>query len=279
MLAAKRARTKSRELAPRVLLLVALAAFLCAGCTAAAPMAQPVRLSLHLDQDTYRIGEPVTALVRLHNASDETLLVPRFDRANLHFLVGNKGGATRVRREPVASREELPRPREAEPGAELLRRFLFTRLTEKEGEYGLIASVQEVAVGREILPAPVYSTPAAYSVERPVALRRDRNGMILKAQALELAGDAANGRALRSRAVLIPLGKTGLFTWVVLMWGEGEDGERERVVQVNPYTGRAEPLSVELPPALVSGADGAAAAAGPAEEVQLRQGGSTRGVR
>ena len=90
------------------------------------------------------------------------------------------------------------------------------------------------------LPETLYSEAVPFRVVQPTALRRDpTNGLILKAQALELAERTVEGKVKAKRAVLVPLEKTGLYTWVVLFRTAPPDGpEKQYAVQVSPYTGK-----------------------------------------
>jgi len=221
----------------------------------------PLEVIVSLDREVYRIGETLVATVRLENTGRHPLDVPRFDHQTLKFLCGSKDMDVRLRREPVHSRLVAPEPRRIEPGEGIVRRFVFTRLTAEAGEYILLVSFKGAALRGEWIQLWVYGKPATFRVTEPVALKRDpSNGLILKAQAVELAKRGAGGKVKAARGVLVPLGKTGLYTWVVMLRvEESKGGERTDWVQVNPYTGQVKPLELkDAKGALKSGGRGGA---------------------
>ena len=142
----------------------------------------------------------------------------------------------------------VPEPQEIAPGRSLMGRFLFIRLTEEEGNYALLASFEGVISEGEAFVDRVYAQAVPFRVDPPVALERDRaNGLVLKAQAIELARREAKGEVKANRALLVPLDETGLYTWVVMLRTAPSDGlEEQYAVQVSPYTGRVTPLELDL---------------------------------
>ncbi|MFP4057345.1 MAG: hypothetical protein ACLF0G_10795 [Candidatus Brocadiia bacterium] len=226
---------------------LALLAAVVAGCGPRRGAAPPLALSASLDREQYAVGEPLVVALRLENRGRRAVELPQFTHQAVKFLYGcTERGAPRIIRQPVHSRQVAPQPRHLEPGESLRRRFLFTRLTDEPGEYALLAGFKGAVVGGTWTDQRVYAQPVAYRVGEQVALRRDpTSGMLLKAQAVELARREGEGEVANARGVLVPLGETGLYTWVVLLEVRGEDGERRRVVQVNPYSGRVEPLPLK----------------------------------
>jgi hypothetical protein len=260
----------------------ALVGFLCvaaSGC-ASTPVAPALVLRAFLGQETYRIGEPLTATVSLLNQGAESVSVARFDQDVLTFCNVKKGLGVPIRREPVHSRSVKPVSLDVEPGRSIARRFLFTRLTVEEGEYGLQASLKGAVSASGVVGPSVRAEPVFYSVVPPVALDRDpNNGLILKAQATTLAKGVAPGKVAASRTVLMPLGESGLYAWVVVMRVVLPEGaEQECVVQVNAYTGRAERLDLEEGSKVVSD-DLAGLAAPPAMPPTLENAATAQGAQ
>jgi hypothetical protein len=209
----------------------------------------PVELSVTLNQKTYRTGDALVAEVTLKNSGREVVDVPRFDASSLRFMQGEKGLHARVIRDPVYSKTMTPRSYTVQPGKAASRRFVFTRATQKPGSYALLVSLKRAIVGGELQRAPVYGSSEPYTVTEEVALERDpSNGLILKDQAIAIAKAEAPGRATRARAVLMPLGETGLFTWVVAMRIEEGEKAYTHTVQVDPYVGRVRPLKMKESP-------------------------------
>jgi hypothetical protein len=92
-----------------------------------------------------------------------------------------------------------------------------------------------------------HTGPVPFEVLAEEGLRRDpADGFILEEQAIALALAEAPKGTMQSRAVLIPLGDTGLFTWTVLFRVQPKEGPaRVEAVSVDPYVGRVRPLALE----------------------------------
>jgi hypothetical protein len=229
-------------------LLSLLAGVLGAGCASQAVTTPPVELSVTLDRSTYRIGDAVVATVALKNTSPDMLDLPQFDARVLDFKYGQSGLYPRIHRAPVTSKDVVPRPRQVEPSGAVARRFVFTRLTEEEGKYVVLATFKGgVIADGELIPQSIYAKPAAFEVTEEVGLERDRaDGLIRKAQAIEIVKAQLGGQGTQFRAVLVPLGKSGLVTWVVMFRFQTPDGqEGRRVVQVDPYLGKVRSLKAK----------------------------------
>ena len=238
-------------------MLVCLALQGCASTDAAREA--PLELSVTLNRADYRIGDPLIATVTLENKAEKPMDVPRFDVQSARFMTGEKGLHVRVHREPVHSKTILPVPHRMEPTRSVTRSFVLTRVTMDPGEFALMASFKGVIVDGEYVRKSVYAAPRTYKVGREVAFRRDRgNGLILKEQAEELARANAKGEVKKTRAVLMPLGDTGLFTWIVMVRAAENGGERSYAVEVNPYLGSVKPV-------VSKGEKSAAPALGPAD--------------
>jgi len=271
--------------ARRVFLSVlSFAAAVAVGCVTSSTVSElPLVLSVSLDREQYDVGEPVVVTVGLENRGRRAVDVPRFDAQSLKFMAGLKGVNTRVYREPVASAEVEPQGRQVKPGEAATRQFLFTRLSEQEGEYALLVSLKGIVVKGELLDDVLYATPVPFRVTSRVSLRRDPvNGMILKEQAVEIARKSVVGEVKETRAVLVPLGDSGLFTWLVMLRAQTSDGKEKRsVIQVDPYTGRVRPLELKQPAEGAPG--GRESGAAPAEkaapaETNEGDGGAREGV-
>lgn len=223
-----------------------------AGCASTPPSASGLALRVSVDREEYRIGDPLVAKVRLHNKTSYVVDVPRFDAHSLKFMYGKKDSHARIRREPVYSRAIAPWPRTIRPGGSISRRFVFTRITVEEGEYALLVSFKGAIADKTVLDETVYSVPARFRVSGEIGLKRDKvNGLVLKAQAIDLAKAKAGGEVTFARAVLLGLGKSGLFTWVVMLTEKRPQGRiRKYAVQVDAYTGRVRPLELKGEPSV-----------------------------
>lgn len=250
---ARSVRTGGTPCRPIALASSVFVCVLIAGC-ASAPTASDLVLGVSVDRAEYRIGDPLVATVRLQNMSEHTMDVPRFGNASLKFTYGKKGLNARIRREPVYSRAIAAQPRTVEPGGWITRRFLFTRITVEEGQYALLASFKGAIAGKTMIEEPIYSEPAEFRVGKEIALKRDKaNGLILKAQAVDLAKAQATGEVTFARAVLVELGRSSLFTWVVMLTETRPKGPAwKHAVQVDAYTGRVRPLELKDKPSMAA---------------------------
>jgi len=208
------------------------------GC--ATTPAEPAAVRIELDKETYRIGEPLVMTVHVENRTDRRMVLPRLDGQAVTFMMGEKGLNPRVKQEPVQPQRIMSEPREVPPRGETSRRFLFTRMTMREGEYVAFAQLKGVVVGKKLWEGTFFAAPVPYVVSGEVAFRRDQSsGLILKEQAEEIARREARGRVEAVRPVLVPLGDSGLYAWVVLIAEVQPDGTlRRQMVRVDPYTGR-----------------------------------------
>jgi hypothetical protein len=242
--------TRCRQIATASSVFICL---LIIGC-ASAPTASDLALAVSVDRATYRIGDPLVATVYLENKAARAVEAPRFDTHSLKFTYGKKGLNARIRREPVHSRAIAAQARTVEPGGRITRRFLFTRITVEEGEYALLASFKGAVADEAMIEGTVYSKPAGFRVGKEIGLKRDKvNGLILKAQAIDLAKAKAGGDVTYARAVLMDLGKSGLFTWVVMLTETRPNGPvRKHAVQVDAYTGRVKSLELKDKPSMAA---------------------------
>ena len=239
---------------------VVLVCLLAAGCGSTQVGASSLRLAADMDQTQYRIGDPVVVTVALENRDKRAVVVPRFDKSVLRFVYADRETGMQIESDPVSSKLVAPVPVELRSGW-TSRRFLFTRMTGKEGQYALLVTFKASPDGAMIGPA-AHAPPEVFSVTGPVSLRRDpANGMILKAQALELAEAQVRSQGaniIASRAVLQPADKTcdtGLYTWIVLLKAALPDAtERDYAFEVDAYRGRAR-RALDLSPPDTGGAE------------------------
>jgi hypothetical protein len=196
------------------------------------------------------MGDPLIATVQLKNETPADIVVPKFGVGPLKFMYGKKGLNARIQRDPVHSPSVPPRPRRIKPGAALTRQFLFTRITMEAGEHVLFVSFKGATGKGEFIEETAFSVPVPYRVTAQVGLKRDKvSGLILKAQAVELAKAQATGRVTFARPVLVEIEKSGLYTWVVMLTEQHpKAGERKYAVRVDAYSGKVAPLELKGQP-------------------------------
>ena len=224
-----------------------------AGCSTVSvkPTAAPAKVTLSLDAERYQIGEPVWATVEVENRTRRPLVLPALDNTTLTFYWGQPGTAERRRRWPVLPRGAAPEPRQVAPGKSERRRFLFTGLTGQPGQWGMMAALAGCISDDKQVAAcePYYSAPVWHEVTDQVRFRRDPySGIITRQQAIELArAEGGAGPAAQAKAVLVPLGESGLVTWVVFLERPEPPGKTQ-ALEVNPYSGVVRPLRTgEIP--------------------------------
>jgi len=204
---------------------------------------RPVELAVTLDRAEYNTGDAMIATVTLTNKGEVAMDVPRFDYRSVRFMIGEKGLHARMHRTPVHSKRIMASPRQMEPSGSVSRAFVFTRTTTNAGDFALMASFKGLIIDGNYIRDSIYAAPQTYKVKKHVALRRDPgNGLILKEQAVHLAKGEAKGEVKKARAVLMPLGETGLFTWIVMLRVAESGAERSYAVEVNPYLGGVKPV-------------------------------------
>ncbi|MFO7900684.1 MAG: hypothetical protein R6V58_16690 [Planctomycetota bacterium] len=237
----ERERVKENEMrtAGRLVLLLGLAAAL-GGCVGASKKRPVVSVLLSVNQETFKVGEPVIATVLVENRSSARVVLRRFDGKTAEFICSGKGTHKRQYREPVQSKTVAAAAHEIGPGGSSSRAFLFTRLTEQPGEYALLSQVKGVVVDDELLAHAVFSEPAEFRVTDEVWVRRDpHSGLILEKEAVRLAEESASGEVVKTKALLARMGDSGLYMWLVRVREKRPGGgERIYTVKVNPYLGR-----------------------------------------
>jgi len=227
-----------------VLCCLALLACAAAGC-ASAPRSEPLTVTLKLDAEQYDVGQPIVATVSIKNDSSAPFTVPSMDSSTLTFYLGREGEAARMKRWPVLPEDVPADPRVIRCGGVDGRSFLFTQATTAPGKWGMIVSLSNCLSPDESvrLGQPFFSAPVWFQVSEEVKFKRDPySGIIVKEQAVELArAHAQVGASVPARAVLVPLGSSGLVMWTVFFGDDAVPGKQKEFT-VNPYTGKVEPL-------------------------------------
>jgi len=226
------------------------------GC-AATPKVPPVELTLTLNAASYQIGEPVLATVRFANESQGAeaggapIVIPALDESTLKFHLMERGSPVPMRRRPVLPEKPQPEARTVAAHESVSRTFLFTRLTAEPGEWALqvaLSGCESQGATVEVVPA-YYSRLAEYHVTDKVMFKRDPNsGLITREQATALARErAGQPEAAPARAVLVPIGETGLYEWTLFMGEQKGWPEDGMAFTVNPYSGAVEALKAREP--------------------------------
>jgi len=206
-----------------------------------APSKGPIELTLKVAQENLRPGDAVIAYAWVRNAGNRTLRIQMLDASSVEFFAVGPGGTIRVR--PVVTpKEELGTVNDVEPGKALptptARTFVFATLADRPGTYSLQAIYHPAPKGAVSDLPPVYSKAAKFKVEGKPSCRRDRDGILLKEDAIALARRAVTRPTSGTEALLLE-NDAGFLVWRVALTIDPKDlrpGEaRRQVVYVNPY--------------------------------------------
>ncbi|GAB4311732.1 MAG: hypothetical protein Kow0059_01970 [Candidatus Sumerlaeia bacterium] len=198
------------------------------------PEPNPLHLFVRLEKPVYQPGEAIVAEALVVNTGTEPVPAAWPDSRSMTFLLRSPHLAEAVKVLPVTSpRETPPPPVTIAPGGLWSRKFVFTRLTETTGTLYLTAAYLQDPGGD--LPVSYFcaAVPVEFRVEGAWALRRDRDGIILKDEALRLARGRVSAAPSAEEARLI-INEAGFYDWVVRL--TLPDGKR-RAFLVNPYLG------------------------------------------
>jgi hypothetical protein len=209
----------------------------------------PIEITLKLHQTKVRPGDAVIAYVWIRNVGSESLTVQMVDAASMEFYTSGPTGALRVR--PVLStKEPLGELTDLEPGRVLptlkgegkerpeAKTFVFTTLTRKPGTYKILAIYHAVPKGAAAAILPAYAKAVGFTVAGQPSCRRDRDGVLLKEDAIQLAKRYLRRPATEAEAFLIE-DPMGFLTWWITLTGDPKTlrpGEENRwAVFVHPY--------------------------------------------
>jgi hypothetical protein len=197
-----------------------------------------LELTLTVKNGEYRPGEAVVADLTLRNKTGQPLTVRMLDHASMKFACAPLEGDTpgeQIIHEPIFSAKE-PKDTDAviAPGGKVQRRFVFTRLTFKRGDFLLQAVYESTpAVGYTRPAEKVYARPVKFSVKGEKAVvHRYVDGLMAKEDAIALAQGRLGNKAGKADAILIedPL---GYMKWWVNI--EPQGGGAVRSWWIDPY--------------------------------------------
>ncbi len=216
----------------------------CAGSGAKAP-SDSLRIFLRPDSSDLAPGAPLVVEVFLCNTGAKPLKITALNHKTVSFWSRGIAQEAVARVTPVYSeKEETFASLELEGDSLVSRRFLFHRATLTTGTWTLVATYDsdpsEISTQRYFAT----SRPMEYRVAGDWALRRDRNGVLLKSEAIRLALEAIEEAADSAEAKLI-VNEAGFLDWFVLLHFK-EKGVK-RAFLVSPYWGQ---VRKEVDPAL-----------------------------
>jgi len=209
-----------------------------------------IEMELRLVRTNLRPGDPVLAYGWIRNMGHKTLSVQMLDASSVEFYVASPGPAGTVRvlpvvspKEPLGQVEEIG-PRQVLPKTQA-RTFVFTTLTKEPGNFRLQAIYHPTVKGKPSDLPPVIAKAVAFQVGGQRSCNRDRDGVLLKDDAVGIAKRHVGRPATVSDALLFE-DEMGFLVWKVIFTIDPKDlkpgEENPRAVLVNPY------LAVIVPP-------------------------------
>jgi len=207
---------------------------------AAAPES-PIAVSLAASQETFRPGDAVIVTITVRNASDRAIQPQWIDVASVEFLLAGPGrGPARV--QPLSSPNETlgVTTQSLAPQGNWSRHFIFTTITKDPGQHRLQAIYHAVPQGVVTELTPAISKALAFQVAGAPSFQRDRDGIIVKEQAVAVARQQV-GRPVTDVTALLVRDAAGFLDWWVTLTIDPRDlkpGEAPRVAYfVGPYFG------------------------------------------
>jgi len=202
----------------------------------------PFELTAALDKISYRPGEAVQCHLTIRNASDDTYAVPLPDTQTTEFNFGPDGTNHRYQRSPVTSeKDESMMVAQFGPQETIERRFIFTRLTENEGQFAFHAHYRpartETPGGLNVIAKAIL-----FKVEGKRMFRRDMAGLILKQDAiLVVRRKHAEAYIPNSAKATWVRNEAGFYDWHVQVElyrdPEAKVGRVKKAYFVSPYHG------------------------------------------
>jgi hypothetical protein len=225
----------------------------------------PIGIDLRLAQTSVRPGDAVLAYLFIRNVGSANLRVQMLDASSIDFYAAGPKSVGTIRVYPVvSSKESLGQLEEIKPGQYLpkiqaqafARAFVFTTLTKEPGDYRLQAIYHPTPKGAPSDLAPVIAKAVAFQVAGPRSFNRDREGILLKDDAIEIAKRHVGQPVTAAEALLVEDEQMGFLLWKVVLTVDPKDlkpGERNpRSIFVNPYRAVViqvgEPLAPAIPP-------------------------------
>jgi len=200
----------------------------------------PVEVTLQLQRLNLRPGDPAVAFISIRNITRKKITVQMPDASSLEFYVaGGNLGTEPVEVRPVFSpKEPLGRPQELESHQVVSRTFVFTTLTKEPGEYRFQTIYHPTPKGMASGMVPAVSKPVMFRVAGQRAFHRDRDGVLLKEDAIAIAKRAV-GLPTKGATAFLLEDKAGFLNWWVTVEIDPAylkpGQEKYRAFFINPY--------------------------------------------
>lgn len=214
--------------------------------------AEPLLLVGACADTAVNMGDPLVVEAVLISQYKKPLVLPSLSASSLEFWLTDGAGRT-YKRDPVVSplenlRDSMP----LGPGERWRRRFVLTQGTETSGTLRVQLMYGTALSAEGLLPdGVVTSDPLGVTVRGTRTLHRDSAGVLLRADAVDLARAWAGIPDARVSATLVR-NEAGFLDWWVRLGAPGQSGYSKACL-INPYMGtfHAEVDPGKVPPASV----------------------------
>jgi hypothetical protein len=211
------------------------------GQVAPEEMRPAVSVKVRIDHTTLRPGDPLVAHILIQNATSAALTVQKPDISSMDFYIANAGEMNARTVQPVFSpKEPVGEPQDVQPHEYLKpRSFVLPTLTREPVAYRLQEVYHPTPRGMTPGLIPAYASPVTFRVAGERSVRRDRDGVLLKEDAIAIAKRRLGRPAAEVHAFLV-VNSHGVYDWWITMKIDPSDlKENEQAYQafyVNPYT-------------------------------------------
>jgi len=199
--------------------------------------ANPFDLIITFEKSEFRPGECVICTTYIYNKSDEEQTIQKIDAQSFSFWVAPMDTNDVVRTEPVYSKKEtFGQTAQLPTKSGTQRKFLFTLLTEKEGNYKFQAIYQPEPTFIKNPKPELISKPVFFTVKGEKIFNRDADGILKKEDAINIAKQRAGLNVKETEAKLVENEAGFLDWWINLTMDSGKSGkEVKKAFLVNPY--------------------------------------------
>ncbi|MBN1900779.1 hypothetical protein JW926_05565 [Candidatus Sumerlaeota bacterium] len=209
-------------------------------------------LDLSLEKNAFLPKESILTTVKLENLTENKIQIYNLDAHSVVFYLLNKATGEPLEVMPVFSEKEpLLEIGELEPYGKLERKFLFCAATGQKGDFSLQASYQLSSLKGKTRYPNVISMAQDFRVDGQALYERDKKGILLKDNAIDIAKKRL-GKPVRDAWAKLVINEAGFYDWwinLVLEEMDPNGNPLNKAYFVNPYlaTVRKEALPFPKP--------------------------------
>lgn len=230
----------------------ALLYLLLSGCSLFRGSGETIELSLDLtlDKNAFLPHESVLTIVKLENLTENKFKTYNLDARSVVFYLLNKATGEPLEVMPVFSEKEpLLEIGELDAYGKVERKFLFCSVTGHNGDYSLQASYQLSSLKGKTKYPNVISKAQDFRVEGQALYVRDKKGILLKDNAIEIAKTRL-GKPVKDAWAKLVINEAGFYDWWInLVLEEMDQGGNplNKAYFVNPYLASVRKEAVPFP--------------------------------